>query len=187
MIPVNEMKSGRNFQENGVPYQVIDYKHTKMGRGSASIRLKVKNLKTGAMTEKTFISGAKIEPIQTETKMVQYLYYDDDYFYFMEPRTFEQINIIKGVLGDKSRFLKEGEEIKIVFWNEEALGVDLPLSLVFKIEETAPGVKGNSVNASFKPAVLDNGLAVKVPLFINVGDKIKVDTRSGNYIERVSD
>lgn len=186
MIPVNEMKTGRNFQENGVPYQVIDYKHTKMGRGSATIRLKVRNLKTGSTTEKTFISGAKIEPMQTETKMAQYLYRDDDSFYFMEPRTFEQITIQKDVLADKSRFLKEGEEIKVIFWNEEPLGVDLPLSLVFKVAETDPGVKGNSVNNSFKPAILDNGLAVKVPLFIEIGDKIKVDTRSGNYIERVS-
>jgi len=186
MINVTEMKAGRTFQEDGIPYQVIDYKHTKMGRGNASIRLKVRNLKNGSVREKTFNSGAKVEPVQTENKMVQYLYRDGDLFYFMEPRTFEQISLSKEILGGKERFLKEEQEIRVIFWNEAPLMIDLPLSLVFEIKETDPGVKGNSVNASFKPAVMDNGLAVKVPLFINPGDKIKVDTRTGDYVERVS-
>lgn len=186
MISVTEMKIGHLFEENGEPYQVLDYKHTKMGRGNASIRLRVKSLKDGSVREKTFSSGAKLEPVQTKSKMVQYLYRDTELFYFMEPWTFEQINLSKKILGGKERFLKEGQEIKVVFWNEDPLMIDLPLSLVFEVKETDPGVKGNSVNASFKPAVMDNGLAVKVPLFINPGDKIKVDTRTGNYLERTS-
>jgi len=184
MISVTELRAGRTFQINGVPYQVMEYKHTKMGRGTANIKLKTKNLKTGAVTEKTFISGARVEPIQTEVKSLQYLYQEGDNFHFMDPRSFAQFSFQRAALAGKEKFLKEGEEVKILFWDDQPLTIELPNSLVFEVVQTSPGIKGDSVTASFKPATLDNGLAVRVPLFINVGDKIKVDTRTGEYIEK---
>lgn len=186
MIPVNEMKAGRLFEENGEPYQVLDYKHTKMGRGTANIKLKTKNLITGAVVDKTFISGAKVEPVETETKMTQYLYREGDDYFFMDPRTFEQFSLSGKILAGKEKFLKEEQSLKILFWKEKPLAVEMPLSMIFVVTQTPPGVKGDSVNASFKPATLDNGLEVKVPLFVNEGDKIKVDTRTGEYVERVT-
>jgi len=186
MIPVTEMKAGRLFEENGNPYQVLDYKHTKMGRGSASIKLKVKNLISGTVTEKTFTSGAKIEPIQTEMRIVQYLYKEGNEYFFMNPRNFEQFTLSAKILAGKEKFLKEEQTVKVLFWEEKPLLVELPITMVFIVVQTSPGVKGDSVNASFKPATLDNGLEIKVPLFINVGDKIKVDTRSGEYLERAT-
>ena len=186
MIPVTAMRAGRLFEENGEPYQVLDYKHIKMGRGTANIRVKVRNLRDGSVAEKTFLSGAKVDPIETEVKILQYLYRDGDNFYFMEPTTFEQFSLPLKTLGGKEKFLKEQQKVKILFWNEEPLSIELPLNMVFTVVQTPPGIKGDSVNASFKPATLDNGLVVKVPLFVNVGDKVKVDTRTGEYVERVS-
>ena len=185
MISVTEMRAGKLFEENKEPYQVLEYKHTKMGRGNASIKLKAKNLITGAVVEKTFVSGAKVEPIQVEVKKVQYLYQEGDDYFFMDPLNFEQFILSTKILAGKEKFLKEEEIVKILFWEEKPLAIELPMSMIFKVAQTSPGVKGDSVNASFKPAILDNSLEVKVPLFINVGDKIKVDTRSGDYLERV--
>jgi len=184
MIPVTEMRAGRLFEENGEPYQVLDYKHTKMGRGTASIKLKVKNLISGAVIEKTFISGARVEPIETEMRTAQYLYKEGHDYFFMDPQSFEQFSLSEKILAGKEKFLKEEQMVKILFWEQKPLMVELPITMVFSVVQTSPGVKGDSVNASFKPATLDNGLEVKVPLFINVGDKIKVDTRSGEYLER---
>jgi elongation factor P len=185
MIPVTEMRAGRLFEENGEPYQVLEYKHTKMGRGTANIKLKVKNLVSGAVVDKTFISGARVEPIETEVKTVQYVYREGDDYIFLDPQTFEQFNLSTKILAGKEKFLKEEETVKILFWQEKPLAVEMPIALIFTVTQTPPGVKGDSVSASFKPATLDNGLVVKVPLFINVGDKIKVDTRTGDYLERV--
>jgi len=184
MISVTEMRAGRLFEENGEPYQVLDYKHTKMGRGTASIKLKVKNLISGAVIEKTFISGARVEPIETEMRTAQYLYKEGHDYFFMDPQSFEQFSLSEKILAGKEKFLKEEQMVKILFWEQKPLMVELPITMVFSVVQTSPGVKGDSVNASFKPATLDNGLEVKVPLFINVGDKIKVDTRSGEYLER---
>lgn len=186
MISVTEMKAGRLFEENGEPYQVLDYKHTKMGRGTASIKLKVKNLMTEAVVERTFISGAKVELIETIMRTVQYLYKEGNDYFFMDPQSFEQFSLPQRLLAGKEKFLKEEQTVKILFWEQRPLMVELPITMIFSVVQTSPGVKGNSVNASFKPATLDNGLEVKVPLFINVGDKIKVDTRSGEYLERVT-
>jgi elongation factor P len=184
MIAVTEMKTGRFFEENGEPYQVLEYKHTKIGRGNASIKLKAKNLITGATTEKTFVSGAKIEPIETILKSAQYLYKEENNYFFIDPQNFEQFSLPGKILAGKEKFLKEEQKVKVLFWEERPLMIELPTAMVFNVVQASPGVKGDSVNASFKPATLDNGLEVKVPLFINVGDKIKVDTRSGEYLER---
>lgn len=184
MISVTELRAGTGFVLDSKPYRVIQYKHIKMGRGTANIRVKVKNLLNSAIEEKTFISGARVEPLELEFKEFQFLYKDGQNYYFADPKTFEQFSLTHDAIREKGRYLKEGQEVRILLWENRLLDIELPISLVFTVIQTAPGVKGNSVVSSFKPAVLENGMTVKVPLFINAGDKIKVDTRTGEYIER---
>ncbi len=185
MISVNELRAGRTFQEDGQPYLVLKYEHTKMGRGSANIKVKVKNLKTGSVTEKTFISGAKVEEVLTQKKKLQYLYSDQLGYHFIEPETFEQITIPIKLLKNQAGFLKEEAEVNILFVEGEPVSVELAPKMKFKIKETGPGVKGDSATNIFKPATLENNMKVKVPLFIKTGEEIWVDTRSGEYVERV--
>lgn len=185
MISVTELRAGATFEMEGDPYRVIDYKHTKLGRGTANIKVKIRNLKTGAVVNKNFISDARVEPIETEPRVLTYLYQEEGEFKFIDPQTYEPVSLLKAALEGQEKFLKENEAVRVIFWEENPLAVELPVALVFQVTATPPGVRGNSVSASFKPATLDNGLATKVPLFINIGDKIKVDTRSGEYIERV--
>lgn len=185
MISVTELRAGRTFLQNGHPCQVIEYKHAKLGRGPANIRIKFHDLRTGGVQEKNFISGAKVEDIELDSKNLQYLYHDKDHFYFMDEETFEQIALASGILTQKAKFLKEGDQAKVLFWQDEPLSLELPTSMTFEVSQTAPGVRGDTVSSSFKPATLDNGLEVKVPLFVKVGDKIKVDTRTGEYLQRV--
>lgn len=184
MIPVTDLRSGQAFLSGDEPYQVLEYKHTQLARGTANIRVKVRHLETGNVVVKTFISGARVEPIDLQSRSLQYLYQDGESFYFMDDRTFEQFSLPVSLLEGKEKFLQEGSLVKVVFWEEKPLMVELPVSLTFEVKQTAPGVKGNTVSASFKPATLVNGLKVKVPLFIKAGDKIKVDTRSGEYLKK---
>lgn len=184
-LNVTELRNGAVFKESGNLLQVITYEHNKTGRGSGTIRLKVKNLKTGSVTEKSFITGARVDEANVEKKKAQYLYRDGDNFNFMDPTSFEQFSISKQVIGEAAKYLKDGLDVLLIVSGEEALGLELPLSLVYTISETGPGEKGNTVSNVFKEATLDNGLVVKVPMFMKVGEKIKVDTRSGEYVERV--
>lgn len=186
MISVTELRTGTTFKLDGQPYQVVSYKHTKLGRGAANIKVKARNLITGTVVEKNFISGAKVEPIETSIKTLQYLYQDGNNLYFMDPRSFEQFSLDKSILGEKTKFLKEESQVKVLFYEEKPLSIELSLSMIFEVIEAPPGVKGDSATASTKPVVLENSLIVQVPLFIKKGDKIKVDTRTGDYIERVS-
>jgi len=184
-VNVTELRNGAFFKEGGSILQVITYEHNKTGRGSGTIRLKVKNLKTGAVTEKSFITGARVDEANVEKKKTQYLYQDGDNFNFMDPISFEQFSLSGSVLGDQLKFIKEGLEVILIVGEGEALGIELPLSLVYEIVETGPGERGNTVSNVFKDATLDNGLIVKVPMFMKPGEKVKIDTRSGEYVERV--
>jgi elongation factor P len=184
MISVTELRGGRRFLIEGQPWEVIEYKHVKMGRGNANIKVKSKNLKTGAVLEKSFLNGSKVETIETERKALQYLYRDHDEYFFADPQTFEQSSLERKVLSGKERFLVEGSEVTFVMWDGAPLDIELPNSMVFEVAQTDPGVKGNSATNVFKPATMSNGLQVKVPLFVNIGDKVKVDTRNGEYQER---
>ncbi len=184
-LNVTELRNGAFFKEGGSILLVLTYEHNKTGRGSGTIRLKVKNLKTGAVTEKSFITGARVDEANVEKKKTQYLYRDGDNFNFMDPVSFEQFSLSKSVLGEQLKFLKDGLEVILIVGEGEALGLELPLSLVYEIVETGPGERGNSVSNVFKDATLDNGLIVKVPMFMKPGEKVKVDTRSGEYVERV--
>lgn len=183
MISVNDLRNGAIYEDSGNLLQVLSFEHIKMGRGSATIKVKVKNLRTGSISEKSFINGQKVQDVQVVKKEMQYLYQDGESIYFMEPTTFEQIAIPLRIIPEAA-FLKEGESYPISFKGDEALSVIIPPKVELKVTETAPGVKGNSASNVFKDAVLENGMTAKVPLFIDVGDKIRVDTRTGQYTER---
>ena len=186
MLNVTELRNGTFFKEDNNLFQVLTYEHVKMGRGSGTIKVKVKNLKSGATVEKSFITGARVDEADIQKKKAQFLYKDGDNLNFMDPVSFEQFSVSSHVAaGDNAKFLKDGLEVTLVVSGEEVLGLELPLNLVYEIAETGPGEKGNTVSNVFKEAILDNGLVVKVPMFIGVGEKVKVDTRSGAYIERV--
>lgn len=184
MISVTNLKAGTIFEDNGQLFKVISYEHIKIGRGSANIRVRVNNVRSGATIEKTFMNGAKVNDVVVSKRDVQYLYKDSDSAYFMDPVGFEQIAVPLKTIGSDSYYLKEGESFNISFHNEEALSVNLSPKMEFTVKETAPGVRGNSATNVFKEAILENGLTVKVPLFIKEGDKVRVDTRTGSYTER---
>ncbi len=185
MINVNDLRSGATFQEDGLLFEVIDYSHTKMGRGTATIRVKVKNLKTGSTTEKTFISGARVEEAELDKIEAQYLYHDGKEASFMDPVSFDQFTAPLAILAGQEKYLKEGENYSLISFNNQILKVELPRTIILKVVEAPPGVRGDTVSNVYKAAKLENGIEIKVPLFINEGDSVKVDTRSGEYIERV--
>jgi len=184
-LNVTELRNGTFYKEGKDILLVITYEHMKTGRGSGNIKLKVRNLKSGSVTEKSFITGARVEEADVEKKKAQFLYKDGQSFNFMDPVSFEQFSTLSEVFGEQVKFLKDGIEVILLVFEGEVLGLELPTSLVYKISETGPGEKGNTVSNVFKEATLDNGLVVKVPMFIGVGEKVKVDTRSGEYVERV--
>ncbi len=182
---VTELRNGAVFKEDGNLLQVITYEHNKTGRGSGNIKVKVRNLRSGAIVERSFITGARVDEANVEKKKAQFLYKDGDNYVFMDPTSYEQFPVAQNVLGDQAKYLLDGLEVVLLVLDGEALGVELPLSLTYTIAETGPGERGNTVSNVFKEATLDNGLIVKVPMFMKVGEKVKVDTRSGAYIERV--
>lgn len=184
MISVTDLKSGTIFEDNGQIFQVLSYEHIKLGRGSANIKVKVKNVKTGSTTEKGFINGAKVNDLQIPKIELQFLYKDQDAAYFMNPQSFEQITIPLSKISSEHQFLKAGENYTISFLKDEPLAINLPPKMDLEVIETGPGVKGNSATNIFKDAVLENGIKTKVPLFINVGSKVRIDTRTGEYTEK---
>lgn len=184
-INASELRAGIVFIEDGNLWQVITYEHIKMGRGSGTIKVKAKNLRSGAITEKAFITGARVEEGDVEKKKTQFLYVEGDVYNFMDPVTFEQFTISEKILGETAKYLYEGLEVPLIVAGEEALAIELPNSLVYEISETGPEEKGNTVSNVYKEATLSNGLVVKVPMFMHEGEKVKIDTRTGEYVERV--
>jgi elongation factor P len=192
MLSATDLKNGTAFLYYGKPYQVIKYSLIKMGRGGAVVKVLARNLETGSIEDKSFSSNITFDEANTFKKKLQYLYKDAANAVFMDPQNYEQIEIPLSVLGEQTTFLKEGENVDVLFWSfgdaqdkeEKALAVELPPKIELKVVEADPGVRGNSATNLYKPAVLENGLKIKVPLFINPGDKIRVDTRTGEYIER---
>lgn len=185
MIPVTNLRQGAYFEEHGIPFEVLRYTHTKLGRGTANIKVKVRNLKTDALFEKTFLSGKKVAPAALEKKEAQFLYKDKGDYYFMDGTTYDQFPLPEKVLGERAKFLKEGEKVKILFYQDKPLSVELPLKIKLQVAEAPPGVRGDTAINIFKEVVLENGLLVKTPLFIKKGDTIVVDTRSGEYVKKI--
>jgi elongation factor P len=185
MVPVQDLRNGTAFLLDGQPFVCLKYEHIKMGRGSATIKIKAKNLLSGATVEKAFINSARVEEVNTTRKPMEYSYKDGDDYVFIDPSTYEQVNMTEEEVGESAKYLKEGLRVNLFLWEEKPLWVELPPKLPFKIAQTDPGVKGNSVSNLYKDAILDNGMRTRVPLFINEGEEVLIDTRDGSYSERV--
>jgi elongation factor P len=183
MISVTDLKSGITFEEDGQLLMVLSYEHIKMGRGSANIKVKVKNLKSGTTLEKSYINGAKVNDVLVNKTEMQFLYKDDDSAYFMNPVTYDQVSIDLNVIPDH-KYLKEGENFIISLLDNRPLSVMLPPKMVFKVVDTGPSFKGNSATNVFKDAILENGIKTKVPPFISANESIRIDTRTGAYSEK---
>lgn len=182
-IAITEVRPGSTIEIDGVPYYTVEYQHVKMAQ-RAWVRAKLKNLRTGAIFEKTFNVDEKVERAHIDRREMQYLYHDEGLYHFMDNENFEQISIPKGKLGDAVKYFVDGSTVTLLFYGKESLGVDMPASVIMKVVEAPPGYKGDTVSGGSKPAVVESGITVNVPLFVNTGDKIKIDTRSGKYIER---
>ena len=191
MISVTQLRNGVTFEMDGAPYRVTQYAHTHMSRGGGTVRVRIKNLHTGTVLSRAFQSTAQVQEMTVERQNLQYLYADGEELVFMDPKTFEQLNLSRKVLATQAHFLKEGEEVGVFFWDgpkgREVLDIDLPPKVTMKIAEAAPGVKGDSAANMYKTATLENGLTVRVPLFIDAGELVRVDTRTGEYVERANE
>ncbi len=184
MIPVTNLRPGVTFEENGDIFEVLTYNNVHLRKTSSVVKVKVRSLKRGMTIDKSYVSNAKVNQVTTEKKDFQFLYKDSESGYFMNPENFEQISIpIKNLIDHM--FLKEGELVTIRFYGREPLNFILPPKVKLKVTDTNPGVKGNSATNVYKDAILETGLKTKVPLFINIGDEIVVDTRDGSYTSRV--
>lgn len=183
MLSVTALRQGIAFEEDGHIFEVLSYEHIKLGRGSATVKVKVKNLRSGAVFEKGFISHAEVQEVDVKKSELQFLYKDNDFAYFMDATSFEQFKIplhrIPGYV-----FLREGEVATVEFYEEEPLGLLLSSKVSLKVVDTPPGVRGNSASNVYKDAMLENGIRIKVPLFINTGDTVVVDTRDITYTKR---
>ncbi len=186
MISVNDLRTGLTIEIDGEIYSVIDFLHVKPGKGAAFVRTKLKNIRTGSTQEKTFRAGEKVARAHIETRQMQYLYNTGDEFYLMDTETFDQIALQRSDLGDAPKYLLENMTIGIQFYENQPIGVDLPTTVNLKVVETEPGFRGDTAQGATKPAVLETGHTVHVPLFIEEGEVLKVDTRSGEYLSRAN-
>lgn len=184
-VTPNQFKRGLKILVDGEPYTVVDYLHIKMGRGGANVRTKIKSLLTGNVIERTFKSDEKIDQPDFEEKQMQYLYNDGNTYYFMDNETYEQIEIQANEVGDAALFMPENTMVIVQIFNQKPIGVVLPNFVELEVAETDPGLKGDTVSGGSKPAKLSTGGVISVPLFINKGDVLKIDTRDGSYIERL--
>ncbi|MFA6492807.1 MAG: elongation factor P [Patescibacteria group bacterium] len=184
MYTINDLKIGTKIIYNGQPHQVIFTEHSKVGRGGGILRTKIKNLSSDAVIDKTFAGAEKIEEAELDTRKAQYLYKDAENFYFMNLENFEQFPIKASQLGKMANFLKESAEIDILYFKDDPLNIQLPIKISLEITYTEPGFKGNTASTITKPATLETGAQINVPLFIKEGDKIIIDTRTGEYVER---
>ena len=185
MIDVNELRKGVTFEFDGALFKVMDYSHNKTGRGNASIKVKARNLLTGANIEKTFQSGDRVQDARLDFHNVQYLYSDSDFYYFMDNETYEQPGIKAEILGDDALYLKSGMEVKLTFYKGEPLNVELPTSVDLEVMEAEVAVRGDTATGVTKRVKTETGLEVNCPQFVKVGDVIRVDTRTGEYVTRV--
>ncbi len=184
MISTGDLKRGFVIELDGNEYQIVDWEHIKVGRGSAQARLKLRDIRGGHTIERTFQAGTKFRRIRTEHRTMQYLYREDDLLYFMNTETFDQEPLSLDVVGDSVNYLAENAEVEVLIVGENPVAVELPAAVPLVVAESDPGVKGDTATGATKPATLETGVTVNVPLFISPGDTIKVDTRSGQYLER---
>ncbi|MGN0563214.1 MAG: elongation factor P [Candidatus Heritagella sp.] len=184
MITAGDFRNGVTFEMDGNVYSIIEFQHVKPGKGAAFVRTKIRNVISGAVTEKTFNPNDKYPTAYIERKDMQYLYEDGDLYYFMDLETYEQIPISANVLGDGFRFVKENMDCKVLSYKGNVFGVEPPNFVELQVTKTDPGFAGNTATNATKPATLETGAEIKVPLFINEGEMIRIDTRTGEYMER---
>lgn len=186
MIDSGELKKGLTIELDDKLYQVISYQHIKVGRGSATVKLKLHDIRSGHTIERSFQASEKFKRARLDSRAMQYLYNDGDSYYFMDEKSFEQMPISPDQLGDALDYLKENMSVEVSSYQGKLIGVELPITVELEVVETGPGFKGDTATAGNKPAKLETGITIQVPLFISNGDIIKVDTRTGQYLERVS-
>ena len=184
MVTAGDFRNGLTFEMDGNVMQVIEFQHVKPGKGAAFVRTKLRNVISGAVIERTFNPTDKYPPAHVERKDMQYLYNDGELYYFMDMESYEQIPLNKEKLGDEFRFVKENMNVRIVSYKGNVFAVEPPMFVELEVTETEPGFKGDTATGASKPATLETGATIKVPLFVNVGDVIKIDTRTGEYLER---
>ena len=184
MYETSDIRKGLRIEMDGEPFIVIEFQFVKPGKGTAFTRTKVRNLINGAVIDRTFKSGEKLKPADTEARPMQYLYSDGN-FHFLDSTNYEQVSLEKTIVGENSNYLTENMNVEVSYYKGQPIGLSLPNFVVLEVTETAPGEKGNTVTGALKPAVVITGYSLNVPLFINEGDHLKVDTRTGEYVERV--
>ena len=185
MADTSDFRNGFTMSLGGEIFSIVEFQHVKPGKGSAFVRTKLKNTKTGAVLDRTFRSGDKVEAVRLEKRQMQYLYADQGLYYFMDLDTYDQIPVSAKIVGAASNLLKASENAFLLVAREEVVSVDLPNFVSLAVTHTEPGIKGDTATGAVKPATLETGYVVQVPLFVNKGDRLKVDTRTGEYVERV--
>jgi elongation factor P len=184
MIDTGDLRKGLTMQFDNRLVKVIDFSHNKQGRGSAQVRLTLRDLRSGSTTQHSVQAGARFTPVRLERQHVQYLYGEGGHYHFMDNESFEQIVLDEASVGDTMKYLKENDTADLLTYNGEPIDIELPTSVALRVAQTAPGYKGDTATGGTKPATLETGLVVNVPLFVNEGDMLKIDTRTGEYIER---
>jgi len=184
MVSTSDFRKGLRILIDGEPYTIVDFSHVKMGRGRPHTKAKLKHLINGSVFEKTYLSSESFQLPDLENRSMQYLYKDNDGYHFMDSLTYDQVALMEDALGDSRFYLKESSEYSILFFENRAISIDLPASVIMEVVDAEPAVKGDTVSNIQKAATVETGLEIKVPLFIKIGDKVKIDTRTGQYIER---
>ncbi len=186
MISAGDFRNGVTFEEDGQVLQVVEFQHVKPGKGAAFVRTKLRNVITGSVIEKTYNPTAKVQQAYVERKDMEYLYTDGDLYYFMDLESYEQLPIGQDKLSDNFKFVKENVTCKVVSYKGNVFAVEPPMFVELEVTETEPGFKGDTATGASKPATLETGAEIKVPLFVNIGDVLKIDTRTSEYLERVN-
>ena len=184
MISSNDFRSGVSIELDGAVWRVIEFLHVKPGKGSAFVRTKLKNVQTGNVVEKTFRAGETVPQANLDKRTMQYTYKDGEQWVFMDMESFEETRLGEQQIGDRVKYLKEETEVNVLFWGEQVLEIELPTSVILEVIEADPGVKGDTATGGTKPAIVETGAQVMVPLFISVGERIKIDTRNDSYLGR---
>ena len=185
MISTNQFKNGTHIEVDGKVFRIMDFQHVKPGKGGAFVRAKLRRVEDGAVIDKTFRAGEKFRPVRTETRKMQYLYDSGDAQVFMDTRSYDQLELAADVTGEEMRWVRPNDEIEVLFVDERAAGVQIPSAVDLAVSETQPGLKGDTASGGgTKPATLETGVTVEVPLFIEEGERVRVDTRSGEYVSR---
>lgn len=184
MYSTTDFRKGLKIEIDGTPFEIIEFQHFKPGKGGAMVRTKLRNILNGRVLDNTFRSGEKVDRPNLESRDMQFLYHEGENLVFMDMTTYEQIHMPEDVTDGKSGFLKDGQECRVLLYNEKPLDIEIPASLVLEVTNTEPGAKGDTVSNVTKPATLETGIVIQVPIFVNTGDRVKVDTRTKDYLGR---